>query len=156
VISRSGALVTALQALGAGRAAIVTPYMEPLTDSVAGYLASHSIEVVDRISLAVPDNVEVGRLDPTRLPEIAARLDVSRAQAIVLSACVQMPSLEVLEPVEEQLGLPTLSTATATAREVVRRLGIDAPPPPPSSAQATRSGPKRPPRAFALMTAMRS
>lgn len=126
VLSSAGALVAGLQALGAERVAIVAPYMKPLTAKLIDFLAVNSIEVVDSISLCVADNVEVGRLDQGKLPEIADRLDVSGAQAVVLSACVQMPSLAAIPLVEQQLGLPTLSAATATAREVLRVLGVPA------------------------------
>jgi maleate isomerase len=43
---------------------------------------------------------------------------------VVLSACVQMPSLSVIEAAEVQLGLPVLSAATATMFQVLRRLGL--------------------------------
>jgi maleate isomerase len=122
VITSAGALVSGLHALEAERVAIVTPYMKPLTAKLIEFLAAHSIEVVDSISLCVSDNIEVGRLDPAKLPEIADQLDVVRAQAVVLSACVQMPSLPAIASVEARLGLPTLSATTATAREILRAL----------------------------------
>ena len=125
VLTSAGALVSGLQAIGAERVAIVTPYMKSLTAKLVDFLSANDIEVVDSVSLEVADNVEVGRLDTSRLPEIADRLDVSRAQAVVLSACVQMPSLAAITTVERQLGLPALSAATATARELLTTLQID-------------------------------
>jgi maleate cis-trans isomerase len=44
-------------------------------------------------ALAAMNDQAVGRHDPAQLPELAARFDVTRADAVVLSACVQMPSL---------------------------------------------------------------
>jgi maleate isomerase len=123
VTSSAGALVRTLQHLGAARAAIVTPYLKPLTDLVAGYLGACGVEVVDSVSLEVPDNVAVGRLDPARLIGHAKSLRLARADAVVLSACVQMPSLAVLGQASRELGLPVLSAATATAREILALLG---------------------------------
>lgn len=37
------------------------------------------------------------------------------ADALVLSSCVQMPSLPVLQQVEDECDLPVISAATATA-----------------------------------------
>ena len=122
VTSSAGALVRTLQGLGARRVAIVTPYLKPLTGMVAGYLAAYGIEVVDSVSLEVADNVEVGRLDPTRLIGHARGLSLARADAVVLSACVQMPSLTVIDEASRDLGLPVLSAATATAREILALL----------------------------------
>lgn len=126
VLSSAGALVRSIQDAGFARVAILTPYMKPLTAKVAAYLEDEGIEVVDTLSLEVADNVAVGRLDPSRLPELATRLDTSSADAVVLSACVQMPSLPAISEAEQRLGLPVLSAATATVRELLIRLGLPA------------------------------
>ena len=43
----------------------------------------------------------------------------------MLSACVQMPSLPAIEAAQQRTGLPMLSAATATARELLISLGLD-------------------------------
>jgi hypothetical protein len=79
--------------------------MTPITERVVDYLGKSCVEVVDFVSLEVANNLEVGRLDPPQLVDIAAGLDVSRADAVILSACVQMQSLPAIEPTEQRLGL---------------------------------------------------
>jgi maleate isomerase len=123
VVSSAGALVRTLQAIGAHRVAIVTPYMAPLTKMVREYIEGEGIEVLDAVALEVPDNLAVGRLDPENLPGIARGLRREGAEAIVLSACVQMPSLAAVQRVEDELGLPVVTAATATTFEVLRALG---------------------------------
>jgi maleate isomerase len=123
VTSSAGALVRTLERLQARRVALVAPYVKPLTQVVVDYLASYGIEVVSSVSLEVDDNVAVGRLDPGRLVGHASGLDLGRADAVVLSACVQMPSLPAIEDAEQVLGRPVLSAATATAYEVLALLG---------------------------------
>ena len=103
---------------------MVTPYMPELTRLVSDYIEGAGIAVQDVIGLEVADNLQVGRLDPLRLPEIAGRLNRDGVDAIVLSACVQMPSLAAVQMVEDQLGLPVLTAATATAYEILRAWGI--------------------------------
>jgi maleate isomerase len=124
VVSSAGALIDALTALGARRTAILTPYLKPLTDLVAGYIEDAGIEVADRFSLEVPDNLAVGRLDPANLLGHARNLNLTGVDALVVSACVQMPSLPVVQQVEDELGLPVVSAATATARSILLSLGI--------------------------------
>jgi maleate isomerase len=124
VVSSAGALVAGIQALGVERVARVTPYAPALTATVVDYLAAEDIEVVDAVSLGVTDNCAVGRLDPANLVDIAARLDRSHAQAVVASACVQMPSLPAITSIHAVTGLPTLSAASATARSLRRALGL--------------------------------
>jgi maleate isomerase len=123
VVSSAGALVRTLQAIGAHRVAIVTPYMAPLTQMVREYIEGEGIQVLDAVALEVPDNLAVGRLDPENLPGIARGLRREGAEAIVLSACVQMPSLAAVQRVEDELGLPVVTAATATTFELLTALG---------------------------------
>jgi maleate isomerase len=124
-VSSAGALVDALHSLGARRIGIVAPYLEELTRLVVAYIEDAGIEVEDAVSLEVSDNRAVAALDPEDLTSHWQRLDLSDCDALVLSACVQMPSLSVLEEVEERSGLPTLSAATATTWAVLRALDLE-------------------------------
>ncbi|MHB8186522.1 MAG: hypothetical protein ACYDDU_10655 [Dermatophilaceae bacterium] len=54
----------------------------------------------------------------------ARRLDLAGVDALVLSACVQMPSLAAVQKVEDELGLPVVTASTATARSILLSLGI--------------------------------
>ena len=123
VASSAGALVRTLQELGARRIAMVAPYMLPLTRMVREYIEGAGIEVVDAISLEVDDNLAVGALDPQNLPEIARGLERDGVDAVILSACVQMPSLPAVQTVEDELGLPVITAATATTYEILKALG---------------------------------
>lgn len=125
VVSSAGALLSGIAALGAKRVAIITPYMEPLTKAVVDYLTDAGVEVVDSLSLQVPDNLAVARLDPADLREHWRRLDLTGADALVLSACVQMPSLPSIEAVQDAAGIPVLSAATATTHRILTGLGLE-------------------------------
>ncbi|MCW0212295.1 MAG: aspartate/glutamate racemase family protein [Pseudonocardia sp.] len=124
VVSSAGALLAGITALGAERVAIITPYLKPLTQAVVDYLEDAGIQVVDSLSLEVPDNLAVARLDPADLREHYKRLDLTRADALVLSACVQMPSLSSIQPVQDAVGIPVLSAATATTYRILQELGL--------------------------------
>jgi maleate isomerase len=126
VTSSAGALVRVLTELGLQRVAVVAPYMPALTELVVSYLRDSGTEVIDSVSLSVSDNCEVGRLDVRALPDHVSRLDLSKADGIVLSACVQMPSLGAIQAVEDAFGLPVVTAATATTREIMTALGLDA------------------------------
>lgn len=123
VLSSAGALIRSLYAIGAQRISMVTPYVPALTQKVVEYVEDAGVEVVDVISLGVADNCAVGRLDPGDLPATAGRLKRNGCDAIVLSACVQMPSLAAIPEVEARLELPVLSAATATTFELLAVLG---------------------------------
>ena len=121
-----GALVEALHYPGAKRVAVITPSTKPLIETVCGYIEHEGYEVVDSISLEAPDNLEVGRLHPQQLIELAQRVDTSQEDALVLGACVQMPSLPVWQQVQDQFNIPVLSPLVATAWQIQTSLGLDA------------------------------
>lgn len=125
IVSSAGALIEGIKTIGAKRVAIITPYMKSLTNQVIEYLNASEIEVVDSISLEVADNLEVGRLDPKNLISHAENLNIENADAVVLSACVQMQSLPSIQEVENRLGIPVLSAATATAYKILTQLNLD-------------------------------
>lgn len=125
VVSSAGALVDALHALGARRIGIIAPYLKQLTRLVAGYIEDAGIEVADALSLEVSDNQAVAALDQDELKDHWKRLDLRDCDALVLSACVQMPSLAAIEDVERQSALPTLSAATATTWAILRALDLE-------------------------------
>jgi maleate isomerase len=123
VVSSAGALVDTLQLMGASKVAVVAPYLPALTQRVCDYIAAEGVVVEEARSLSVADNGAVGRLDPRSLLGIADELP-RNVDVVVLSACVQMPSLPVIEAAEARLGLPVISSATATAFQSLRRLGL--------------------------------
>ena len=125
VMTSAGALVYGLHKLGAKRVALLAPYLKPLTAKVVAYLEAEGIAVHDHRSFEIPDNLEVGRIDPRRLIEDVKTLDLTGVDTVVLSACVQMPSLAALDVVEQALGLPVTSTAACTARQMLDLLDLD-------------------------------
>jgi maleate isomerase len=124
VVTSAGALVEGLKTLNARKVTLVAPYLKPLTRLVAEYIEAEGIEVVDAIALEIPDNLEVGRRDPMALVEIYKGLNLARADAVVLSSCVQMPSLAAIPIVERECGLPVVSAAVCTAFQMLKKLGL--------------------------------
>lgn len=124
IITSAGALIEATKAINAKKIVIITPYMKNLTNLVICYLEAEGIEVLDAVSLEIPDNLEVGARDPLALVEIVKKLSTKNADAVVLSACVQMPSLAALDIVQGTIDVPVYSTAAATVFEILRALNL--------------------------------
>jgi maleate isomerase len=124
VVSSAGALVDTLHDIGASRVAMIAPYLPPLTERVCDYLRVEGIAVVEARSLSTADNSPLDRLSKGGLLDHcnAFRRDIN---AVVLSACGQIPSLDVVEAVEKQLGIPVITAVTATVFQLLRRLGLD-------------------------------
>ncbi|RDV03266.1 maleate cis-trans isomerase family protein [Undibacter mobilis] len=125
VVTSAGALIDGLKTLGAKKIALICPYMKPLTQLVVDYIESEGITVHDFTALEIPDNLEVGLHNPERLLEIYRTLDLKGIDAIVASACVQMPSLPSIERIERETGIPTVSAAVCTTQQMLKQLGLE-------------------------------
>jgi maleate isomerase len=125
VVTSAGALIDALKVIGARKIVVVAPYMKPLTELVVDYIRHEGFEVLDYRALEIPDNLDVGRHDPALLPAIVAQMDTANVDAIVLSACVQMPSLPVIAQVEAMTGKPVITAAVATTYAMLKRLNLE-------------------------------
>ena len=126
VVTSAGALVEGLRALGARKIALLAPYMKPLTALVVDYIEHEGFEVLDALSLEISDNLEVGARDPRAPIEISRKLNTANCDAVVISACVQMPSLASVEPVQARVGLPVVSSSVCTTWRMLKALQLPA------------------------------
>lgn len=124
VVTSAGALVRAFERIEAEKVALIAPYIEELTQMMIEYYESAGVNVVDYETLECPDNLEVAQLDQRNLINIGRNLDTEEADALVLSSCVQMPSLAAIQATEDKLGLPVFSAATATTYEILDELDL--------------------------------
>ena len=51
-------------------------------------------------------------------------LQLGDVDVLVLSSCVQMPSLAAVPIVEQECGLPVISASIATTHQMLKRLGL--------------------------------
>jgi maleate isomerase len=124
VVTSAGALVAGLKALRAKKISLIAPYLKSLTTLVADYIEAEGIHVTESISLEIADNLEVGRHEPMALVRIYRDLKLKGIDALVLSSCVQMPSLAAVPIVEEQCGLPVVSASICTTHQILQRLSL--------------------------------
>lgn len=125
VVTSAGALIDGLKAIGAKRVSVICPYMKPLTKLVVDYIESEDVHVHDYCALEIPDNLEVGARDPMALVDIYKQVSRQGIDALVLSACVQMPSLAAVPVVEAEAGVPVVSAAVCTTWQMLNKLGLE-------------------------------
>lgn len=141
VVSSAGALVEGLREMGAKRVSLLMPYMKPLAAKVTEYIENEGFEIQDSLALEIEDNLAVAARDPLALIEDVKRLDTKGVDVVVLSACVQMPSLEALAIVEKQLGIPVTSAAACTVRAMLKQMKLKPFVPDAGAALAERGNP---------------
>ena len=103
-------VVDALQFLGVRRIAYATPYDEALTRRGREHLTLHDFEVVGMARLeGVRDIYEE---TPDRAYAVGRQADRAEAEAVFLSG-TGMPTLPILQALEDDLGKPVISAASA-------------------------------------------
>ena len=124
VVTSAGALINGLKALNAKKIAVLAPYMQPLTKMVVDYITAEGFTVSDYKALEIADNLAVGHRNPLDVIADYKTLDVTGIDVLVISACVQMPSLKAIPILESQLGMPVVSSAVCTTYEMLKVLGV--------------------------------
>lgn len=119
-ITTSGAIVEALGALGVRRVAVATPYLPELSALLDGYLAEQGIAVAVNAALGLDH--AIWEVPYARTAELIRRVDRPDAEAIVLS-CTNLPSYELIAPLERELGKPVVTANQATMWATLGRIG---------------------------------
>jgi maleate isomerase len=110
VITAAGAVLQALRHLGVSKLALATPYPEAISLLGKAYLEAHGFQVVGYGRL---DNVRnIYEETAERAYRLARQVDTVEAQAVFISG-TGLPTLSVLEMLEDDLGKPVFSSATA-------------------------------------------
>ncbi len=120
-ITAFGSVLAALQHLGIRRIAYATPYSAEMTARGRLHLESCGIEVVHAGHLANVRNIYEENSE--RAYAIALQVDRPEAEAIFLSG-VGMPTLDALQPLEEDTGKVVISAASAMMWHALRTAGV--------------------------------
>ena len=126
-ISTAGAILAALEALSVARIAMATPYTAKTNAHEAHYLAEHGIEVVAASGLGLNTSLEniqrISRVAPKAVFDHAIAVDRPEAEALLI-CCTDFNTVDAVEPLEEALGKPVITSNTATLWAALRALGI--------------------------------
>lgn len=125
-ITAFGSVLAAFEHLNVRRIAYATPYNEETTLQGKRHLEEHGIEVVNHGQLANVRNIY--EENDERAYAIARAVDRPDAEAIFLSG-VGMPTLDALQALENDLGKPVVSAASAMMWNALRVAGIRHPQP---------------------------
>jgi maleate isomerase len=121
-ITAFGSVLAAFSVLGVRRIAYATPYSADMTAQGKQHLEKCGISVVSSGHLSNVRNIYEENSE--RAYAIARQVDHPDAQAIFLSG-VGMPTLDALQPLEEDTGKPVISAASAMMWHALRTAGVN-------------------------------
>lgn len=113
----------ALKALGAGRVGVVSPYIESVAQPLCAAFAARGHTVPSAVSFGEQVEANVARIDEASI--IAAAQGVARAAPVdaVFLSCTNLRTATIIEPLEERLGVPVLSSNQVLAWHMARLAG---------------------------------
>ncbi|WP_152195737.1 aspartate racemase/maleate isomerase family protein [Georgenia subflava] len=119
----AGALRRALAHLGVRRVAVATPYDLDVTERLRAYLAECRVEVVSSAHLGMAGGIWAVPYSTTA--DLVMSADHVGAQAVVIS-CTNLPTYDVIAPLEAALGKPVVTANQATMWAALRAIGRSA------------------------------
>ena len=117
-------VIRALNAVGANRIAIATPYIDDINRREVEYLEGAGFEVLSIDGLGIEKDSDMVRVAPDFIAEFALTVDRAEADALFVS-CGALRALEVVEEVERQAGKPVIVSNQAMIWDTLRLAGID-------------------------------
>lgn len=128
-VTTSAAIVAALKELGVTRLSVATPYAERLNEHETHFLEENGFEVLRLIGLGIGANgpSEYIRIAETPLTQVAghARAAYVPGSDALLITCTDFPTLPLIEQLENELGVPVVTSNQATFWAMLRAAGID-------------------------------
>ena len=124
IVTAFGAVLQALQRLDVKRLALGAPYSAEVTLQGKAHLEAHGFEVVNFANLKGVTNI----YDETaeRAYRLARSIGVESAEAVFLTG-TGMPTLPVVELLEQDLKKPVISSASAMMWHALRLAGVRQP-----------------------------
>jgi maleate cis-trans isomerase len=119
----STALLSAFARLGARRIAVASPYLAEVNDALVEFFAGHGVQVGLLRALELGHEREISRATPETVYRLARDAWFPGAQALLIP-CTDFEAVDLIAPLERDLGTPVLTSNQATMWHALRLAGI--------------------------------
>lgn len=120
------AIVSAAKALEVETVSIVSPYTRDVDEAEHRYFAGAGLTVVGGACLGITDGFLLAEPEPDTLFELGTRGCDIKAEALIM-ACLNTRSHTVIARLEDELGVPVITSTQALLWHALRLAGIDDP-----------------------------
>lgn len=120
-VTTSGALAEVLTALDLSNISVVTPYDADLAGRLHEFLAEIGVRTVASEHLGLGGGI--WKVSYRTVAEQMLRADRRESEAIFV-ACTNLPTYDLIEPLEAELGKPVLTANQLTMWACLRRMGL--------------------------------
>ena len=129
-VTTAGAVVEALRRTGARTIAIAAPYSEEMVAHEAGFLRKIGFEISAAQGLGIgasgpEDFVRLRMVSPAHIYALARATVIAGTEALFI-ACTDLATLPVVEALENDLGIPVITSNQATLWATLRAARVQA------------------------------
>lgn len=114
-----------LDLVGGRKLAVVTPYVDDLTQSVAKAAATTDRHVVAAVGMGIRDNVVLADPTPDNIVAFARSSLVGKSFDMMLVSCTNFRALEAKPLLEREFGVPVVTSNSAILSAIQRRFGLN-------------------------------
>jgi len=126
-ITSAQAVGQSVQALGARRIALVSPYSAPVIERAKHYYESKfGLEVVALEGFAATDSYMIGKLGPENARDAFARINRPEIEVLVVPGG-NFPTMPSIADWEREFGKPVITTNQAALWAMMRTMGVREP-----------------------------
>lgn len=118
------AAIAALEALAVRRLGIVSPYIPAVAAPIRRAFEAAGVTVVETLSFGEEVEARVARIDPASIREAALRVGRTPGVEALFLSCTNLRTLDVIDGLEAELGLPVLASNQALAWHLARLAGL--------------------------------
>ena len=123
VVTTSTAVIEALKILDVRDVLVITPYTDEINQREREFLEANDFEVLDIRGLGIEENTKIGRLEPYEAYRLAKATFMDEADAVFIS-CTNFRTFEIIEMLEDDLGIPVVTSNQASLWLTLRELDV--------------------------------
>lgn len=117
-------LVAACKALGLKRLALLSPYVQPVSERLQSALGKAGVQTPVFGSFDVATEATVARISPASIVGATRALVEDADVDAVFISCTNLRTLDVITPLEKELGLPVLSSNQVLGWHMMHCAGV--------------------------------
>ncbi|MGW4847153.1 maleate cis-trans isomerase family protein [Nocardia brasiliensis] len=120
-VTTSGALVEAIREMRLTRISVLTPYDRVLTGKLNDFIAEAGCTVIHSDYLGLDSGI--WKLEYRTIADRIAAVADARSEAVFVS-CTNLPTYDIIAPLERALGIPVLTANQLTFWACLRRMNL--------------------------------
>jgi maleate isomerase len=124
-VTTNNAVIESLRRLNVNRIGVVTPYPPDFNEYLKEFLIASGMQIIDFSTRHTSDILTIGRYYPSLAYDLSKKLQ-GDFEAIFIS-CTDFRTIDIIQAVEDDMGVPVISSNLATFSEAIRKIKIRTP-----------------------------